>query len=266
MDQDFEGQAQGMGNHPTYTAKYQYTYQGDPGFVNDFPPDLEFDLQNTDEKLPRSFSPTVDPGMGSGWVSGPSLTTLMDSGSGMVCSGAVPGHLNRTDDPMHLSSTFEDPFAWSLQDSPSDMLLEPSLDSQNNPMLLSSGSEHIEYQVSEPIYGGHGLKSSNVATNAFLPETFTSGLDNPTETANHGQKRKNMMAKASSNKKHKIDSMIMCFPANKRGVVKAGRSKRAYSPPERKEIQLARNVGTCSRCRFRKVKASDLLNFNFAPL
>jgi hypothetical protein len=266
MDQNFDDQAQGMGNHPAYTAQYQYTYQGDPGFVTDFPTDLEFNLQNTDERLPRSFSLTADPGMGSSWVSGPSLTTFMDSGSGMICSGAVPGHLNRTDDPMHLSSTFEDPFAWSLQDSPSDILLEPSLDSQSNPMLLSSGSEHIEYQVSEPIYGGHGLKSSNVATNAFLPETFTSGLDNPTETANHGQKRKNMMAKASSNKKHKIDSMIRCFPANKRGVVKAGRSKRAYSPPERKEIQLARNVGTCSRCRFRKVKASDLLNFNFAPL
>jgi hypothetical protein len=49
--------------------------------------------------------------------------------------------------------------------------------------------------------------------------------------------------------------MVTCFPTNQQP--KARRTKKRIPPSEREAYKLARNVGSCARCKARKIKASD---------
>jgi hypothetical protein len=49
--------------------------------------------------------------------------------------------------------------------------------------------------------------------------------------------------------------MVTCFPTNQQP--KARRTKKPIPPSEREAYKLARNVRSCSRCKARKIKASD---------
>jgi hypothetical protein len=255
MDEDFNAPPQDMGSR---AARYQYSHHGDPDLVTKFPMALGFDMLNGDECLPRSFSVSEDPGIDSDYISGFFLAPSMKSESGIACLGPISDYIGRADDPLYLSSNLEDQSALFLLDNTSEMLPTPPLDHQSFSVLSPSGLGYIDHPVSEPMHNEDDLESSKVVTRTYLPETpVTSSPEDPVAVANKGQKRKHTTAKASSHSKHKLDSMMTCFPTNQ-GQAKVGRSKTAYSPPRRKEVELARKVGSCSRCRFRKVKASYL--------
>jgi hypothetical protein len=228
--------------------------------------DLGFDVNNTDEFLPGSFSPAGDSGIGSSRVLGSSVAPSIESESDMDFLDPLSDYFDRADDSLSLPSHLEDQSVLFVSDNAGEMLLRLPLDRQSYSMLSSSGFEYTIQPASGRMHHEYDFESSKVVPKSWLSEGFTSlseeftSLSDYPAVANKGHKTKYNTAKASPNK-HKYDGMMTFFPTSQ-AQVKVVRIRMAYSPSWRKEIKLARNVGLCLRCRTRKLKASYLLNFH----
>ena len=96
--------------------------------------------------------------------------------------------------------------------------------------------------------------SSDTGSPVITPTTSTDDQVPAVSTSNKYKKA----ASAASSRKRTLDEMkgmTITFPI-KDNQPPASRTKKVYSPLRRKEVALARQMGACVRCRFRKVSVS----------
>jgi len=117
---------------------------------------------------------------------------------------------------------------------------------------FSNGLEYLSSLKAEVHSKGQDLESSNDSGSQF--NTPASSQDGVESSARQSQGSASNVPVKSSNGKRTFDDMnqmISCFSTT--NEANTSRTKSAYDPSKRKQVALSRAVGSCSRCRFRKV-------------
>lgn len=132
-----------------------------------------------------------------------------------------------------------------------------------NQLLIPSDNS---FQSIQPAHGSsteeYRLDSSNAISNTSSctgsPVITPGSEDDNVPAVSMPKNTKPKAVAASSNRKRGHDEMkgmTLTFPIRE-NQPPVGRTKKSYSPRRRKEVALARQMGACPRCKFRKVSVS----------
>jgi hypothetical protein len=208
--------------------------------------------------LPRSYLPTESDSANSGWASGSVLVPSMYPESSMLCFNSLSEYRH---------GVGSDSYAFANPQNSSGLFVNGNTEGMI-PDASPFGSENYTYSFPTNFEQDQLLENRSATfAEAFNIPNATSSSGYPSivpqdtsadlvSTASFTQIQAQTNAKASSCDKYKLNEMVTCFPTNQKQV-KAGRIKRPIPPGQREQYKLARNVRSCSRCKARKIKASD---------
>jgi hypothetical protein len=207
--------------------------------------------------LPQSFLPPGGGIANLGWTSGSFLVASTESEPSMRCFNSISDYPDGFDTTSYVFSNPQNPSGTFFSGKPSELLPDTGgYRSENYSYSFATGSGQNELLENGPVPFGEASDSPDPTSNSSFPSIIpphSSG--SPISTASSSQKRTKAKSKASSSGKNKINDMLTCFPTNQQP--KARRTKKPIPPSEREAYKLARNVGSCARCKARKIKARD---------
>jgi hypothetical protein len=204
--------------------------------------------------------PVLPPGGGItnlGWTPGTFLVASTEPEPSMRCFNSISGYPDGFDTNSYSFSNPQNSSGTLFNANPSELLPDTGgYGSENYSYSFATGSGQNEFLENLPAPFGEASDSPDAtSSSSFPPMIPPSSLGDLVSTAGSSQKRTKAKSKASSSGKYKFKDMVTCFPTNQQP--KARRTKKPIPPSEREAYKLARNVRSCSRCKARKIKASD---------
>jgi hypothetical protein len=191
------------------------------------------------------------------WTPGTFLVASTGPEPSMRCFNSISGHPDGFDTNSYSFSNPQNSSGTFFNASPSELLPDTGgYSSENYSYSFATGSGQNELLENRPAPFGEASDSPDATSSSSFPSIIPlSSLEDLVSTAGSSQKRTKAKSKASSSGNYKFKDMVTCFPTNQQP--KARRTKKPIPPSEREAYKLARNVRSCSRCKARKIKASD---------